>query len=237
MNKILKGNYLCARDEQKIIFPWWIEEIHFLLLCVICSNLIQNKRYVKKTEKKSQGYSIWKLNYAVDIKIDVHIWSGRMTYPERKDIELLKARSHAQNLLSMISIIKVPFRCRMAHTGRIPSNNIEICTSINTSLSMPLHLSWPSIMHWRGEDCNNSWFWVEDTFLKNLPGIRQVSKQCNQKFQHITVAVQTNYLVITYQKRHHLVPTGVLDNLVTLYWNLNNLWKHFSGRVGKTFQC
>jgi hypothetical protein len=25
---------------------------------------------------------------------------------------------------------------------------------------MPLHLSWPSIMHWRGEDCNHSWFWV-----------------------------------------------------------------------------
>jgi hypothetical protein len=37
---------------------------------------------------------------------------------------------------------------------------------------MPLHLSWPSIMHWRGEDCNNSWFWVEDTFLKNLPEIK-----------------------------------------------------------------
>ena len=35
--------YLCARDEEEIIFPWWIEEIHFLLLCVICSHLIQNK--------------------------------------------------------------------------------------------------------------------------------------------------------------------------------------------------
>ena len=71
----------------------------------------------------------------------------RMAYLERKDVEPLEARSHAQNLLPVVSIIEVPFLRGMAHTSRIPSNNIEICTSINTSLSMPLHLSWPSIMH------------------------------------------------------------------------------------------
>lgn len=141
------------------------------------------------------------------------IWSGRMTYLERKDVEPLKARSHAQNLLSVICIIEVPFLRGVAHTSRIPSNNIEICTSINTSLSMPLHLSWPSIMHWRGEDRNDSWFWVEDTFLKNLVEINSVRMVQESELEHSLVN-PSNHL-FHYRKRHHSICTGVLSNCCT----------------------
>jgi hypothetical protein len=76
-------------------------------------------------------------------------WLSVERYPEGQNIQLLKARSHAEHHLPMVCVIQVAPSRGMAHASGVPSDDVMRCHSVDASLGMPLHLSWPSVMHGR----------------------------------------------------------------------------------------
>lgn len=68
----------------------------------------------------------------------------------------------------MLRIIQVSFLSRVAYTCWVPAHNVEISTSIYAGFSMPLHLCWASIEHWRWENRYNCCVGVQNTLLEHL---------------------------------------------------------------------
>lgn len=68
----------------------------------------------------------------------------------------------------MVCVIKVAPSCGMAHTSRVPSDDVEVSSSIDASLGMPLHLSWPSVMHGGRKDGHDRGCRIQDSSFKNL---------------------------------------------------------------------
>lgn len=86
------------------------------------------------------------------IRCRLSVWK----YPEGQDVELLKARRHAEHHLPMVCVVQVAPSSGMAHASGIPPNNVEVSACIDASLGVPLHLRWSSVVHRRREDSHHS---------------------------------------------------------------------------------
>lgn len=83
---------------------------------------------------------------------------------EGKNFQILETWGHGKNLLTVRSVKHVTFAVRMAHSCRVPADNVVLASCVHACLGVPLDFGRASIEHGAGENAENGGLRVEDAF-------------------------------------------------------------------------
>jgi len=86
---------------------------------------------------------------------------------EWNDLELVHAWGHREDPATVAVVVEVFLSVWVSHTSWVTSNNVELSSSDQTGLGVPLHLSWTGVGHRRRPDGDDGGLGVQHFFFQH----------------------------------------------------------------------